>query len=248
MIVQKPCPDCGDPYEVALDTSQPPEFVSVYRDLAVYCDTCVGARVKAMEREKLIDALRHRFDGLRRHGLVTSRIRETSFARSNPDVEAINPDAWKSARECPESQNIYIWGAVGVGKTYMALCALREAFVGGSSVAEVTARRFTQETDRFESQHSLLPHWCRIGVLLIDDLDKTLWTYRSINALWELLDRRSSERLRTIVTANCDLGDLARILEAKAKDGDYSNASMARAALDRLKPMTVIQMKGRSLR
>lgn len=243
--LSKACPECGALFGAPVITGP---FGAYFNDLDIYCDDCVGKRVARDDRERRAVDLRRRYTELRSRGLVTERLETVSFAKSSPELEALNPEAWKTAREWTERHNLYLWGSVGTGKTFMALCALRRAFQRGRTVAEVTARHFAKTTERFDEHKGLFPEWIRVDVLLVDDIDKTRWSGDRINALWELLDARSAENRRTIVTANVSPANLRELLMSATTQNDISNRSCAAAALDRLNPAIKVEMQGKSLR
>lgn len=240
------CPRC----EAAI---QVPAFrgrFSWLNSLDAYCDECAAVRSVEIERQELQERLKRRYFEALRAGLLSEHFRVASFAKSDKSVEACNPEAWRTAREWSVRDNLYIYGGVGTGKTFMALCALRKPFVAGYDVAEVTARRFVKAADRFDEGRGMLDAWKRVDVLLIDDIDKADWKLDRIDALWDLLNARMSANRRSIITGNVTLRDLAILMRERTGDRqtETRNTARADAALERLLPVTVIEVKGKSLR
>lgn len=243
-ILSKSCPGCGT--VILLPT--PTGLFAFGADMDVYCDPCVKIRVTHLERNQRTTELRTRFSEALRRGYLTERFRDASWSQSLKSVEDMNPEAWKNARGWLRNDNLYIYGGIGTGKTFMALCALRGAFVRGWDVAEVTARRFCKVTDTFTEGNGTFEHWKTVDALLLDDIDKARWSLDRIDALWELLDARMAANRRTIVTGNVGPSDLLKMLRERTVDGDEKNTTRADAALERLKPVTKIELKGRSVR
>jgi len=169
----------------------------------------------------------------------------------DPEIKAINPDAWTKFEEWNADRNAYIFGPVGVGKTYMAHLMLRRVMSGlgnykvwSRNIAIVSARRFCKATDRFDEGKGLLQTLESASILLLDDLDKGNWNTERLGALWELLDVRSGAKRFTIVTANVSAKDIREVLRASTG----GNTSLADATLDRMKPCLTIELNGRSQR
>lgn len=240
------CPDCGKELE-PVTFSGPFAFLN---QLTAYCDDCAARKTTALERDALAEDCKRRYFDLHKRGLVTEAFRAASFSKSRREVESMNPEAWAFARSWDHSENVYIRGTVGCGKTYMAHCMMRKIFVAGYDVAEVTARQFVKTADLFRDPRNMIEDWKSVDLLLVDDIDKATWNMERIDALWELLNARVSAKKRTLITANVGLRDLALILRARTADPktDEINTSRADAALDRLKPVAQLEMTGKSIR
>lgn len=240
------CPCC----HVEMEIEPCHGMLAFLNKVEAYCDDCAAKKSKELDRQRLRDDCTVRFRNAQRRGLLTDQFRRASFSLSRKDVEAMNPEAWEMARNWPRRQNLYIYGHIGTGKTFMALAALRKAFVAGMDVAETTARQFVKTTDLFRDSENLFPAWKSVDILLIDDIDKARWNLDRIDALWELMNARVSAGHRTIITGNISLRDLALLMRERTGDGEreIKNTSRADAALERFKPIQQIELKGRSLR
>lgn len=240
------CPDCGKELE-PVTFSGPFAFLN---QLTAYCDECAAKKTTTLEREAIKEDCKRRYFDLHKRGLITEAFRRASFSTSKREIEAMNPEAWQFARAWKRAENVYIRGTVGCGKTHMAHCMMRKAFVAGYDVAEVTARQFVKTADLFRDPRNMVEEWKAVDLLLVDDIDKATWNLDRIDALWELFNARVSAHRRTLITANVGLRDLALMLRARTADPktDEINTSRADAALDRLKPIHQIEMKGKSLR
>lgn len=239
------CPDCGKGIELP-SSMVATEIAVILNSLTVLCDRCAERRAKRIEALHAADQLRARFRDYVRMGWVGEDLQTYSWRASNPNIEAANVVAWREARAWYRTgeKNLYVFGAVGVGKTFAARACLREALVAGCSVAEVSAHRLCKVTDSFREGDGLVTAWKSVQVLFIDDLDKARWTPERLVALWELLDARTNSRKRTIVTTNIDSAPLRETLKAACP----GNESHAIATMDRLRPILKLQFIGASQR
>ena len=190
-----------------------------------------------------------------RQGHATERIREAvqygdfapdfvgSFNESIQALEASHPDAWAAFRNWQPGQgNLYVHGPCGTGKTYGLTCILREAAADNRSIALVPALRLADVAGRYDTPPSVVERWGRVGVLLLDDLGMPRWNGPRLEVLYRVLDARARTHRRTLVTANLAPADLRERM-CQAGCGDIADAT-----LDRLNPLNVLEMFGRSLR
>jgi len=226
-------------------------------------DRCLDCEQKKRDEEKKQrdeEKLR-RYNRLLEDGLIRENFRAAKFNHSNPEIESLNPEGWAKAREWPVNENLYVHGSVGTGKSYLALCVLKKAFLRDMSIAEVNARRFTKTVDRFDEGGGILDKWKNANFLLIDDIDKTDWNASRLNALWDLLDHRLATSVdqvpgfkgakwftsgvkRTIITSNLTPKELLTLFRKHSQKDGLSNSSLADATLDRMKPCTNIHLTG----
>lgn len=235
------CSDCGS---VLVVQDSETGLVNPHR-LVLVCDSCAEKRDLARLAGERHAELKRRFSGAVARGLVTDSVREARFAGLNPDITARNANAWEMARKMDPANhppNVFLFGNPGTGKTLLSRCVLRRAFVSGFNVAETNGRRLMKTASRFDEGHGIFEEWKNADVLLLDDVDKTHASRDGVDALWELLDSRCNGRRLTLVTANRKIGGLVEHLSA-GNDG-----TTVRAALDRLSPLTQLEMVGESLR
>lgn len=218
-----------------------PETGKIYPDRfgnrRLLCQSCMAGVKEEVGRNRFVRLMNLRSDGLE----VPADLLDI---KSDPEIETKNPEAYAAARSWDGQSSLFIHGPVGVGKTHIALCLLKKEFIHGYNVGIVSARRFCKTTDRFDEGGGILKKWNKTSLLLVDDLDKAVWTPERLGALWELFDIRRQEGLITIVTSNVPI----QAIRAMLRDGTPGNLSLADATLDRLKPCTTIELKGGSLR
>ncbi len=113
---------------------------------------------------------------------------------------------------------LVVLGSPGTGKTYLAAALLNHLFEKGEEVGYVTHRKFIEEIhfaiQNGHTQHSVLPRYCEKKYLIIDDLGSATCTEWQQEMILELIDRRYSEKQKTIITSNFNK------IELKQKLGD----------------------------
>lgn len=142
------------------------------------------------------------------------------------------------------SSDVIIYGSTGVGKSMLARCIAREAFMKGYPVIEINARRFYKIACLFAEGDGQIKKWFSVPILLINDIDKCTMDKNSIPAWWELLEHRRDNGKCTIITTNKSLKELKQLF---SNTGD-TNDSYGNSIADRLKEGLLICMSGESNR
>ncbi|MBQ3867597.1 MAG: ATP-binding protein [Clostridia bacterium] len=122
--------------------------------------------------------------------------------------------------DCTDGRTLmFITGKVGVGKTYLACAAGLEAaahgrfvYYGGVSdiLDALQFRVFNSDEDR-EAYDARREYISGADMLIIDDLGVENITDRRFESLITLLDRRKGDGLKTVITSNLGLGEIARV-------------------------------------
>ena len=199
--------------------------------------TCWDSMSKTKQVEEQVEALK-------RSGAVSQKFGQHTFEKSDKQYESNNYLSWTKARVWApfDSVGLYLYGTQGTGKTYAARSVLYQALFYGKSVMEITAYKMLRHEALFKNyvQNTFeMPHF-----LLIDDIDKAEWNTKSLNYLWSLLNERSNNGNRTIITSNVKPENLRSVIGA----GSENNQSTIESAMQRLHPITTLEFKGKSIR
>ena len=139
------------------------------------------------------------------------------------DCSLVNSSYGKQIRKwLTEGKGLYLWGGVGVGKTYLALSSLKWQLDRKQIGYLLVTNEFLdnlryligQKDDR--SLRNLLDNYCSIPMLILDDFGVQTTTAWADEQLYEVIHKRWLKRdsLITIVTSNYDADEL----EMKVKD------------------------------
>lgn len=244
------CTKCGQDmtFDVDADADMANPYMRIVDSWKQYlaCDDCIAAfDAERSKNERLVNIAARVRLAVRDGDLFGDPRASCSFDRSDKAIEAVNYSVWETARNWNYDANLYVYGPVGVGKTYLARCLIAKALSDGYGAAELSSRRIVNVLRKFDGDAALL-RWSRVKVLLIDDIDKIdLHVRDSLTALWELLDRRSKQHGRwTIVTSNMDSDGLY----TSATRHEHGNGSLVTSLMERLLPVTKLEVQGKSLR
>jgi len=222
------CEHCKNPYRA---------FVWVYGAAKIRqsaCDNCVYLEEARQAKDKNAKRRLWHID----QGLVLPSMFQNGWAKSNL---AFEQEAHMTARAWDFSKNLYIYGTKGTGKTYMARCCLVAAFEAGKQIAEVNAVDFINILRTEHARGVQFLQWPE--VILFDDFDKGNWQSWAFAEFYALIGRRYDAGKRTIITTNASLAELVKQLSASGV-----NRTTVTAAFDRLFPVTVLEVTGKSLR
>jgi len=112
-----------------------------------------------------------------------------------------------------DKENLYLWGAPGMGKTHLAFAIIRSAMLAGKRVDKLTMRELI---NRFrlvkpEEETAQIEELVAVDVLVIDDMGKAANSDFALNILTDILDKRSlMERNGLVITSNLFISDLSR--------------------------------------
>jgi DNA replication protein DnaC len=142
--------------------------------------------------------------------------REFTFERYR--VTPGNELAFRSAKQFdPLTDNLYVWGPPGVGKTHLAYAIARTNFDQRDSVSVVktwqVTRKLRMKTPD-EEQHGI-DEFARVGVLVLEDFGIGTDTVYGRQIFQEILDKRDFRgRGGLVVTSRCSL----RVLRTRLND------------------------------
>ena len=218
-------------------------------DRCPYCDIEIRHH-NPEQYADCIDSLEHDdkskviTDTLKSSRMVSQQFGIETFGNSNIEFIGDNATSWEEADWWLESDavGLYLWGPSGTGKSYAARSILYQAMEARFSVYESSAYKIFSAMSRFDRDRFVDLEYIRI--LLIDDIDKMDWDSKAVSALWSLLNERTNNQCRTIITSNVARYKLRSVFVS----GAGGNGSKIESMMQRLHPITKLEFKGESLR
>jgi DNA replication protein DnaC len=172
------------------------------------CPSCIAAAEARRWQERRQHILRA--DLIRLLG-GSKPYREFTFDRYHVTTE--NQLAFERAKNFrPASENLYLWGACGVGKTHLAWAAARRHFEESLSVVIQSASQLSRKVrmKEPEKEQAAIDEFVRADMLVLDDLGGGPDTAFSRHVLQEILDGRSfHDQAGLVVTSKYSLDGLA---------------------------------------
>jgi DNA replication protein DnaC len=181
---------------------------------------------------------------------VLEKRRELTYRRSGIPARFLGAESEEAhglflAISSGEAMGAYVCGAIGTGKTYLAMALARE-WVDDGRTALVTspADLLSSVRDTFgtkASEREAVSAYVDVGLLVIDDVDKvpaaSSW---GVETLFRVVDARYLAMSPTVVTTNLVPNQLVTTLGAAC-----GNPSVAQALVSRLHDGTVrVKMSG----
>jgi len=141
-----------------------------------------------------------------------------------------------------ETANVVLVGPNGTGKTMIAKNLVHLALLRGHSARFTTASAMLNDLaaqDSASALHRRLQHYCRPGLLAVDELGYLSYNARSADLLFEVVSRRYQQR-STIITTNKVFADWKDV---------FPNAASVVALIDRLVHRAeIVTIEGESYR
>ncbi len=196
-----PCADCGA-RAVVSDTDEEcrmliesdrrqradnPRLAAMFSRIRTLCAKCdakrTGKDAARLERERLESFTRsHYLDGKLPD---TAKGRTFAIADTRDAAAFGKVKSWCGA----PGRNLWLYGPAGCGKTHLSHCAANALLARGVSVVEKYARE-VNEMGAWNFKGKALSSILECGVLIVQDVDRAVWTDAGLEILSEVLERR----------------------------------------------------------
>ncbi len=175
------------------------------------CPCCAAARQATLSAQKKTEETRRQLTKL----FAGERpVREFTFDAY--DVSAGNRQAFERAHRFNRTtDNLYLWGPCGVGKTHLAYAVARTCVEEGQNAAIVQLPQLVRKARMREpaDEQEVIDRFIRTPVLVLDDLGSSHETAYARQILQEILDGRAfQDRAGLVVTSKYTVGGLAEKL------------------------------------
>ena len=115
--------------------------------------------------------------------------------------------------------NLFLWGAPGLGKTFLSACIARTVSENGFSVVYDTAvnifsrfedRKFSRDAEDTREARDETRRYLSCDLLILDDLGSEMTTPFVQSALYTLINSRLTADRRTVISSNLSMEDVRR--------------------------------------
>lgn len=260
IALRPPCAECGTPYEIDMPEGEKAETLAAYHRMLEnrenwkmqqsivrmpwHCAKCQFALqdedTKRRKAKRVFEARQASYG----KDMLPSEAKSHVFSSSRADVESRNQHWWDRLRAWSAKVNLWIYGAPGTGKTFLAHCLMNQRIEQhAQECGELSAFKLCDFSRRY-NVNDLLKPYIDVPILLIEDLDKSSWTNEGVSALWYVCDRRRAGKGATIITAQLDPPAWSNRVSAIAA----GNKEIIINLLERLIPMERVMFQGESMR
>lgn len=149
-----------------------------------------------------------------------------------------NEPARTGAMKALETRSLWLYGAIGVGKTHVAAALVGDAISHDTEGVMISGVAMLDRIRASYDDSGLVKPECvdvigrlsRVPVLALDDLGKERFTAWAAERFYALIDARYSAKLPLVVTTNCTPRELEKHWAASGMDDAYGPALVRRIA------------------
>lgn len=214
-------------------------------DFAYICPKCQSRRAEfdAIMSQRRMD---FQFRDMLRERKLFDYDEKFSLGDVSLEIRVENPALFVVLDQHPLPRSVWIHGEFGLGKSHVSRSVGNRYVETREGAAILPGPRLRNIGEEWGlKREALFKPYCKVPLLIIDDIDKALkWTDNSLEALWTITDERASKSLRTIVTSQVAPAVFFKGLEKMVPGCGGFTLSI----LDRLKPLSVFEFKGRPRR
>ena len=175
---------------------------------------CDCQREKRLECESAEERRRHldTVMELKRRGFTDLTMQEWTFAHDNGKCPQMSKahlyvEHWEQMRE--NNYGLLLWGKVGTGKSYFAVCIANALMEQEISVRMTNFSAILNDlTASFEGRNEYIERLCRFPLLILDDFGMERGTEYGLEQVYNVIDSRYRSRKPLIVTTNLSLTEL----------------------------------------
>lgn len=175
---------------------------------------------------------------------IPAKYAKKTFAdyETTPENAQVVKKAKWIARDYPP-QSLYLYGACGTGKTFLAALIGQEYLRGLRAVIFGDVPTLLDEIKRtFDGKgdaQAIIDRYGDCDLLILDDLGTGQITEWSVGILYQIVNRRYNAGKPLIVTSNYDLRGLSERLIVKDKQGNVIESMTGRRIVSRLSEMCI---------
>ena len=163
------------------------------------------------------------------------------YESSDANKDALRKARWYVAKH--PSRSLYLYGACGTGKTFLAALIAQEyireyrgvIFGDVPTLLDEVKRTFNGQGDA----QAIIDGYGACDLLILDDFGAGQVTEWSAGVLYRIINRRYNARLPTVITSNFDYAGLEERLTAKGKLKDAADAFTSERIISRLNEMCI---------
>ena len=247
------CFGCHTEYTRKVYDNQPARW---YAPEYSWCPKCVAAGDKAWDREK------ERQNGLERVKVLVDAGELQPWQRdclkSDPEKALPNIHTWADLKAIEHkyqvlSNNWFVTGPPGTGKTHAACHLMMKAIMGGATHLFISGRNLEEHLLEYKAPKEMKRRLVNATVLVLDDIETMSFSKEKVmTGFWQLLDDRSKGKTTIITTKMIARGDKEKgtrgLFEWFSEKSPNHSPGMGANALERFRPYKILNFVGESLR
>ena len=219
------------------------------------CD-CQCKRRETLEAANREQKHREEVERLKRKGFTDPAMREWTFGNDNgkcPQMEKARRyvEQWEQIKD--GNHGMILWGEVGTGKSYLAVCIANALMEKEISVCMTNFALILNDlAASFKERNEYISRLCSFPLLILDDFGMERGTEYGLEQVYNVIDSRYRSQKPLIVTTNLTLEELqnpedtahARIYDRLTEmctpvciTGENFRKAKAREKMERLKKL-----------
>ena len=166
---------------------------------------------EAQEEEAKQRAKREQIEEMRERCLPRKKMRSSTFDKAEKvkhiDIASRYASKWEQVKNT--GKGIVLWGNVGSGKSYAALCIANALIDNEIPVRYTTSADMVAElTEKGQNQKEYMKKLCSVPLLIVDDLGAEHDSGYNQAQLCRLIDARKDSGKPMVITTNYSLNEM----------------------------------------
>ena len=242
----KYCAKCNTPKQVVREFS---DHIHVYSIRCECEEREYQARKQAELKAQQEFELRMKAEKLRNNGIAVKQHHGWTFENDDNLTPDITAKVKAYIKDFPKKrltgEGLLLWGSVGTGKTYLAMCIANTLIDKGVKVLATSLSQIARLLRDFQKAESRFNALMTYDLIVLDDLGTESAMPSTMEIIYQVIDGWTSRNIPLIITTNLT----PSVFEQAANGGaSIDTARVSSRILEKCQPIKVNAIKRRELK